>query len=462
MYGGDPSGLIVLLMIITTGAMFSGILTAVEPRLPMTTELLLNVFKNVTQYSPNVTQIPYDNVERIKSIEPLIKRKIIVIPDTHGVGLRTFLRKQNITRSRDQCEWAIDDPYTILVQLGDVVDRGQYALEDWECMRELQSTAPKDNVVRLIGNHEELVANGRYNYGHEVDRMNDNERIRKLSNMITADVLIGDVKASVSINGLLFSHAGFNPRLVHEIMAKSKFKFEEYIESYKKTKDIGTISTSDFPDILSNYANSAMLEYFKLIDLKYSELLQRIKSPPQTLMLLSAGEARGGPDGTIGGVFWWDPAEGLEDQGAEIPGVVAQIVGHTPQEEGFPRFSKSATPLLLADTGLQKKKGPQGVTVVREENGLPPSFTFRLNNGTEIEIKIPEIALYPTKEQKQPKTVKGPSGEIWSVAEMPRKLFSERPRGPSGEIWSVAEMPRKLFSERPRGPSGEIVPTHLF
>jgi hypothetical protein len=388
MYGGDPTGLIVLFMIITTGAMFSGILTPVEPRLHMTTELLLNVFKNVTQYSPNVTQVPYYAVQ---GIEPLSKRTIIVIPDTHGVGLPTFLYEQNITRSLGQCEWAIEDPNTIVVQLGDVVDRGQYALEDWKCMRELQSTAPKDNVFRLIGNHEELVANRRYYYGHKVDRMNDDERIRKLSNMITADVLIGDVKASVSIDGLLFSHAGFNPRLVHEIMAKRKFKFEEYIESYKKTKDIDTISTSDFPDILSNYANSAMLEYFKLIDLKYSELLQRIKSPPQTLMLLSTGEARGGPDGTIGGVFWWDPAEGLEDQGAEIPGVVAQIVGHTPQVEGVPRFSESATRLLLADTGLQKEYGDQGLTVIRQNNGLPPSFTFRLNNGTEIEIKIPKI-----------------------------------------------------------------------
>ena len=44
---------------------------------------------------------------------------------------------------------------TLLVQMGDIVDRGNGSFEAWNCLRHLQSTASQYNaqVIRLIGSN---------------------------------------------------------------------------------------------------------------------------------------------------------------------------------------------------------------------------------------------------------------------------------------------------------------------
>lgn len=83
------------------------------------------------------------------------ENRIIAIGDVHGSydGLLEDLFAANITKSITSCEWKHQETPTVLVQMGDMVDRGAGALEALECLRLLQSTASHHNaeVVRLLG-----------------------------------------------------------------------------------------------------------------------------------------------------------------------------------------------------------------------------------------------------------------------------------------------------------------------
>ena len=83
------------------------------------------------------------------------KTRVIAIGDIHGsyVGLLEDLYDANITTSRDICVWRPQQTRTLLVQSGDLVDRGPGALESFKCLQNLQNTASEYNgeVVRILG-----------------------------------------------------------------------------------------------------------------------------------------------------------------------------------------------------------------------------------------------------------------------------------------------------------------------
>jgi metallophosphoesterase superfamily enzyme len=83
--------------------------------------------------------------------------RIIVLGDVHGSlnGVKEILYKANVTKSPLTCKWKANITNTILVQVGDIVDRGPQALESWKCFEKLQQTSVDNNVViRLLGNHD--------------------------------------------------------------------------------------------------------------------------------------------------------------------------------------------------------------------------------------------------------------------------------------------------------------------
>jgi hypothetical protein len=85
--------------------------------------------------------------------------RVVVVGDIHGegAGLREVLDGANITKAGvDACEWAPQPAAgTVLVQVGDIVDRGAEAYEAWVCLRQLHATASGANkVVQLLGNHD--------------------------------------------------------------------------------------------------------------------------------------------------------------------------------------------------------------------------------------------------------------------------------------------------------------------
>lgn len=82
-------------------------------------------------------------------------RRLVAIGDVHGSysGLLDVLYGSSITISRERCEWKHQNKGTVLVQVGDLVDRGPNAWEAFQCLRFLQQTADSYNskVVRLVG-----------------------------------------------------------------------------------------------------------------------------------------------------------------------------------------------------------------------------------------------------------------------------------------------------------------------
>lgn len=82
-------------------------------------------------------------------------QRIVVVGDVHGAydGLLEVLYHANITADKSSCVWKKQPVKTLLVQVGDLVDRGPGALESFACLRKLQTEASKFNgtVVRLLG-----------------------------------------------------------------------------------------------------------------------------------------------------------------------------------------------------------------------------------------------------------------------------------------------------------------------
>ena len=59
----------------------------------------------------------------------------------------------NLTAAPRACEWKNQLEMTLLIQTGDLVDRGPNALEAFECLQHLQTTAFnfQAQVIRLLG-----------------------------------------------------------------------------------------------------------------------------------------------------------------------------------------------------------------------------------------------------------------------------------------------------------------------
>jgi hypothetical protein len=94
------------------------------------------------------------------------RRRAVVVGDVHGEldGLREILRHAGLIDARDT--WAGGG--SLLIQTGDVVDRGPHSRESLQLLRTLQLQAPGSGgqVVRLCGNHELMLLQGRYDYAN--------------------------------------------------------------------------------------------------------------------------------------------------------------------------------------------------------------------------------------------------------------------------------------------------------
>lgn len=90
------------------------------------------------------------------------KRRIVALGDIHGAYdiMLEDLYDAKIIKSRTSCEWKQqEDDGVVLVQQGDIVDRGAKAWEALQCLRHLQKEAHKYNskVVRLIGSKNSYI-----------------------------------------------------------------------------------------------------------------------------------------------------------------------------------------------------------------------------------------------------------------------------------------------------------------
>ena len=77
--------------------------------------------------------------------------RIVVVGDIHGAfsGLKEVLYNAGVVSvaSGDTCVWKNQPSRTLVVQMGDVVDRGPKTYEAFNCLEKLQESAPSGSQV---------------------------------------------------------------------------------------------------------------------------------------------------------------------------------------------------------------------------------------------------------------------------------------------------------------------------
>ena len=258
-------------------------------------------------------------------------QRTIFIGDIHGAaaGLRELLVSSGIiNRTRSGCRRLKSPPgtyETVVVQLGDLVDRGKFAHEAWDCLDELQQTSSPGTVVRLAGNHELMWLEGRYFMSRDSPpgRAALTLRIREA---ILSGVVVG---AAALANGqLLVTHAGMRrPMLTHlqQRMSRNNDEMEVPMgtaggptghNNKLVGEDVHKIADMIRQDLVSAATRCHPRKQNEIGARSYEEVQrrrQRSSPHPSPLIcekdafvdeVFSAGPERGG-DG-VGGPFWTD------------------------------------------------------------------------------------------------------------------------------------------------------------
>eukprot|EP01036_Dinobryon_divergens_P036455 gene36455-47466_t len=245
--------------------------------------------------------------------------RIVVIGDVHGhystMLIDLFLA--NITVSDTNCEWKSQSVKTLLVQMGDIVDRGNGSTLAWRCLRHLQASAAQHNgqVVRLLGNHEAWWLEGNYRMVHRSADTKESIREIVLSTVedIRAGQLVGAFSLRVGGDGgehVLFTHAGISARFFKHISEKVGG---------------GHTGFSSDAEMVADHVNSELL----------STLSGCTRFPcPLRNPIFEAGPERGGRG--IGGPLWSDYSV-LESAAADenYSSSFVQVVGHTAYDEMY-------------------------------------------------------------------------------------------------------------------------------
>jgi len=261
-------------------------------------------------------------------------QRIVSIGDIHGAfeGLLDILYSANITKEHWKCDWKPQNKKLLLIQMGDLVDRGGGALESWECLQKLQRTALENNaeVVRLLGSklhcihicitisiitiiniylsicislldHELYWLGGIFTM---INKVHDRPPVlQKMIQYMKDDVLSGDVVGSYYYNHrnvlpFLFTHGGISPEYLYsignDVFAKTKVELDalesqESQELVNKQELFNRVLGTHIQDVLKN-------------SLKTEKCMAKGGYCEFTQVEYAAGKERGG--GPIGGPYW--------------------------------------------------------------------------------------------------------------------------------------------------------------
>ncbi len=249
-----------------------------------------------------------------------IEKRRIVIGDVHGelAGLKEILLHAGLINDGDS--WTGGG--SLLIQVGDVIDRGQYSLECIGLLRSLQNQAPEagGQVVRLCGNHELMLLQGHYDYTNFSNPAS-------LAREIRDEVAAKTIAASFSDGSRLYTHAGL----------RSAVRIAVQDQSGAKTA-VGC-STRGGLKKLSDRLNNIFISSLKAEDLENHPIFH-------------VDRVRGGRH-EIGGIFWGDYTliEG-SIHAHDIP----QIFGHTPTRKNSVNHCRGLK-LIDIDTGMCRVYG---------------------------------------------------------------------------------------------------------
>ena len=260
-----------------------------------------------------------------------IHQRCIVVGDIHGEldGLKEILNHAGLIDYHDN--WSGYD--SMLIQTGDVIDRGPYSLECVELLRKLQTEAisAEGAVVRLCGNHELMLIQGYFDYINFSDP-------GALAGELKEEIAHGKVLAAYSDGVRLFTHAGLRSAirnvLVTDIMPDKPVH----------KNDI------DLPQ-LSDHINNIFRDLVK------KDALDRHP-------IFHVGPERGGAD-PIGGIFWCDFSKISPSMEAWW---IPQIFGHTPTRSNSVK-SAHGLKLIDIDAGMCRVYGGARVYLEITEDG---------------------------------------------------------------------------------------------
>jgi hypothetical protein len=213
---------------------------------------------------------------------------IVAVGDVHGesAALREILRHAKVLGNQEQ--WIGEN--TILVQTGDVIDRGPDSRGAYKLLEKLQSEAARagGTVVRLLGNHELGLLQGE-------DYLTDVLDWRCFQRILAHDVRCRLVTGAFAGQGYLFTHAGVRSEMRSHLLRGEAVAAEDQLLH-----------------VLTEKINRTVLQAVEHND--FSDKIFR------------AGRSRGGDD-PVGGIFWEDARELFRSGGA---GEIRQVFGHTP------------------------------------------------------------------------------------------------------------------------------------
>lgn len=199
---------------------------------------------------------------------------------------------------------------TILIQMGDIIDRGQdyKAIDILLNYLQMQAKKERGQVVRLLGNHELEILKKNYC----VTTMPYWE-IKPFREKIIKDITEGKIQAAWAGRGFLFTHSGCTNALFNVLKKE--------------------LPTKPTPQNLAKLLNKILLESVKKEDFSHP--------------IFYVSESRGGID-PFAGIFWADLNELLLNH-SDCP--FKQVVGHTMVPNIISSMDKK---IICVDVGMPR------------------------------------------------------------------------------------------------------------
>ncbi|KAH8583092.1 serine-threonine phosphatase [Cryptosporidium sp. chipmunk genotype I] len=274
------------------------------------------------------------------------KGRVLVIGDIHGdlKSLITSLFLSGVINSN--LDWAAKN--TLLIQLGDVVDRGSHALQIYKLFNKLRSQAPSlgSRFVGLLGNHEIMNLCGQLHYVTEEDFQTyggKDKRTFEWSKEGFVGKYLRTMKLAVRVNDSLYVHAGLLPKYAKLGLDRLDKLSNDLLEG-------------DFCDFYSS--------------------LFFVEDGPLWTRDISLGEE--------------ERACKLVDETLEILGLGRMVVGHTIQHDNRINM-KCNNKLVLVDTGFSEAiYGKPCMLEILYNKDNPDTFdykSFRPYSINELQVK---------------------------------------------------------------------------
>lgn len=260
--------------------------------------------------------------ERQSNIE---NKDVFVFGDIHGEleGFNDNLLNAGLIDNEGQ--WIGES--CIMIQMGDVIDRGDKSEEAWDYLNELQKQARKKSgeVIRLTGNHELMVLQGDFSYANRVI-----QNPVKFAAKMKADILNGNVVLAYADGNRLYTHAGLRTKVREQIVNEIMEKHQIFVE--------------DIVDHLNDL------------------LVKAVENNDFSHAVFQVGYSRGG-NHSNGGVLWEDVSQMLRSANAvNIPQVIAH---NPPRRRGEPPIRVTESKRLInVDAGLNPLYGGQQAYVI--------------------------------------------------------------------------------------------------